>query len=61
MVAMLARGTGARRAQTRRAGCICDKSVGLRLGRTASTAIADPLDLAANALRQNDPEQAETL
>ncbi len=46
---------GARRPETRRAGRICVKSFGFRLGRSPATPFADPLDLAANSLRQNDP------
>ena len=44
---------GGRRAETRRAGSICLKSFGLRLGRTTGTTIAASLDLAANSRRQN--------
>ena len=45
---------GARRSETRRAGLVCVKSFGLRLGRTTGTTIAEPLDLAPNHRRQND-------
>jgi hypothetical protein len=45
---------GVRRTETQRAGRICVKSFGLRLGRTTGTTVAEPLDLAANSLRQND-------
>jgi hypothetical protein len=44
---------GARRRQTRRAGPVWAKSIGLRLDRTASAFFAEALDLVPNHRRQN--------